>query len=460
MGSIMDGEATQAQMGGFLVALRFKGETAQEIAGCAEAMREHVLACIRSATTSSTPPAPAATTRTRSTSPPPPRSSPQPQARPSRSTATARVVELRLGGRARGARLHARASARADRAVDRRARLRLPLRAGAPPRDATRGAGAARARDANGLQRARAADESGRRASAGRRRLLARARADDRRRARTARREARLRRARRARDRRALARRPEPRRRGRARAGRRARRSIRSSSASPRCAPEELRGGTPAENAASIRRVFDGADGGARDAILLNAGGAIAAAGHADDLREGLELAREAVASGAAAERLDALVAFSRRGRWDALATHCAPGPERDRRDQAAVALGGRPAPAGRPGRVHRRVRARRSGGGLDPRRRTLRRHARRPEVGAGRGARRDAARERLLHRGASAPADEARRRRCRAPSAPRRRRRAAPRRCSATRRSSSSTCSSRRTTRWSCSAPSRSARR
>ena len=80
----------------------------------------------------------------------------------------------------------------------------------------------------------------------------------------------------------------------------------------PRCDPAELGGGSPAENAAAIRRVFGGADGGARDAILLNAAGAIAAAGHADDLREGLELARNAVASGAAAERLDTLVAFSR----------------------------------------------------------------------------------------------------------------------------------------------------
>jgi anthranilate phosphoribosyltransferase len=77
-----------------------------------------------------------------------------------------------------------------------------------------------------------------------------------------------------------------------------------------RCAPEELRGGSPDENAAAIRDVFAGGDGGRRDAILLNAAGAIAAGGHAEDLREGLELARKAVESGAAAERLEALIAF------------------------------------------------------------------------------------------------------------------------------------------------------
>ncbi len=43
MGSVMEGEATPAQIGGFLVALRVKGETADEIAGSAEAMRAHVL---------------------------------------------------------------------------------------------------------------------------------------------------------------------------------------------------------------------------------------------------------------------------------------------------------------------------------------------------------------------------------------------------------------------------------
>ena len=77
------------------------------------------------------------------------------------------------------------------------------------------------------------------------------------------------------------------------------------------CDPADLRGGSPAENAQAIRKVFAGATGARRDAILLNAAGAIAAAGHAADLGEGLELAREAVDSGAAAARLDELVRFS-----------------------------------------------------------------------------------------------------------------------------------------------------
>jgi anthranilate phosphoribosyltransferase len=81
-----------------------------------------------------------------------------------------------------------------------------------------------------------------------------------------------------------------------------------------RSSPEELRGGAPPENAQAIRDVFAGAAGAPRDAILLNAAGAIAAAGHAEDLREGLDHAQRAVDSGAAAERLDQLVAFSRAG--------------------------------------------------------------------------------------------------------------------------------------------------
>jgi anthranilate phosphoribosyltransferase len=81
----------------------------------------------------------------------------------------------------------------------------------------------------------------------------------------------------------------------------------------PRCDPAELRGGDAAENAAKIREVFAGGNGGRRSAILLNAAGAIAAGGHAEDLREGLALATAALDSGAAAARLDELVSFSQR---------------------------------------------------------------------------------------------------------------------------------------------------
>jgi anthranilate phosphoribosyltransferase len=81
-----------------------------------------------------------------------------------------------------------------------------------------------------------------------------------------------------------------------------------------RCSVQELTGGAPAENAEAIRRVFAGERGGKRDAILLNAAGAIAAGGHAADLREGIATAREALDSGAAAARLEQLVAFSQAG--------------------------------------------------------------------------------------------------------------------------------------------------
>jgi anthranilate phosphoribosyltransferase len=78
-----------------------------------------------------------------------------------------------------------------------------------------------------------------------------------------------------------------------------------------RCAQSELRGGDPAINAQALRDVLAGADGGHRSAVILNAAGGIAAAGHAENLREGIERARESIDSGAAAARLDELVSFS-----------------------------------------------------------------------------------------------------------------------------------------------------
>ena len=78
-----------------------------------------------------------------------------------------------------------------------------------------------------------------------------------------------------------------------------------------RC-PAIFAAATPEENAQRSETCLSGEAGPHRDAVLLNAAGAIAAAGHAADLAEGLALATAAIDSGSAASRLDSLVEFSR----------------------------------------------------------------------------------------------------------------------------------------------------
>ena len=73
----------------------------------------------------------------------------------------------------------------------------------------------------------------------------------------------------------------------------------------PAADPASISGGGPQENAAVTRAVFSGESGPDTDLVLLNAGAAIYAAGRADDLRGGVEAARETIASGAAARTLD-----------------------------------------------------------------------------------------------------------------------------------------------------------
>jgi anthranilate phosphoribosyltransferase len=75
--------------------------------------------------------------------------------------------------------------------------------------------------------------------------------------------------------------------------------------------PDELRGGTPPENAAAIRRVLEGEPGARRDAVVLNAAGALVAAGVADDLADGVVLASRALDTGDAGATLEELVGFS-----------------------------------------------------------------------------------------------------------------------------------------------------
>ena len=80
-----------------------------------------------------------------------------------------------------------------------------------------------------------------------------------------------------------------------------------------RCAREDLKGGTPAENAAITRAILNGAQGHKRNAVLLNAGAALYIAGKADTMADSVALARELIDSGAAARTLEKLIAVSNR---------------------------------------------------------------------------------------------------------------------------------------------------
>ncbi|MGC8873262.1 MAG: anthranilate phosphoribosyltransferase [Chloroflexia bacterium] len=83
----------------------------------------------------------------------------------------------------------------------------------------------------------------------------------------------------------------------------------------PRAELADLRGGDAQSNAEILRAVLSGEPGPRRDVVRLNAAAALVAAGLASDLREGLRLAACSIDSGAARERLEALIAFTNKGR-------------------------------------------------------------------------------------------------------------------------------------------------
>jgi anthranilate phosphoribosyltransferase len=70
---------------------------------------------------------------------------------------------------------------------------------------------------------------------------------------------------------------------------------------------EAIQGGTPAENAVAFRALLGGAKGGFRDAVLLNAAAALVVADRATTLKEGVEIARESLDSGNAKAKIEAL---------------------------------------------------------------------------------------------------------------------------------------------------------
>lgn len=79
----------------------------------------------------------------------------------------------------------------------------------------------------------------------------------------------------------------------------------------PRASAEDIVGGTGEENARITKAILSGEKGPKRDIILLNAGAALYVAGKAADIKEGMALAAESIDSGKAMEVLNKLVAFT-----------------------------------------------------------------------------------------------------------------------------------------------------
>ena len=81
-----------------------------------------------------------------------------------------------------------------------------------------------------------------------------------------------------------------------------------------RCAKEDLRGGTPEENAKITKAILRGGEAGPkRDAVLLNAGASLYIGGKADTMQDGVALAARLIDSGKAMETLEKLIEVSNR---------------------------------------------------------------------------------------------------------------------------------------------------
>ncbi len=80
-----------------------------------------------------------------------------------------------------------------------------------------------------------------------------------------------------------------------------------------RCTKDDLKGGTPEENAKITREILGGAKGHKRNAVLMNAGAALYIGGKAETLKDGIALATEIIDSGKALETLDKLIEVSNR---------------------------------------------------------------------------------------------------------------------------------------------------
>ncbi|MCR5775435.1 MAG: anthranilate phosphoribosyltransferase [Lachnospiraceae bacterium] len=81
-----------------------------------------------------------------------------------------------------------------------------------------------------------------------------------------------------------------------------------------RCSKDELKGGTPEENAKITRGILSGTAGPKRDAVLMNAGAALYIGGKAESMKDGVKLAEEIIDSGKAMKTLEKMIEISNLG--------------------------------------------------------------------------------------------------------------------------------------------------
>ena len=80
-----------------------------------------------------------------------------------------------------------------------------------------------------------------------------------------------------------------------------------------RCTRDDLKGGTPEENAKITRDILGGAKGHKRDAVLMNAGASLYIGGKAESMKDGIKLAGELIDNGSALKTLEKFIEVSNR---------------------------------------------------------------------------------------------------------------------------------------------------
>jgi len=75
--------------------------------------------------------------------------------------------------------------------------------------------------------------------------------------------------------------------------------------------PEDLLGGNPEENAGITRAILNGDKGAKRNVVLINAAAALVAAEKAENMKDGIQLAEKAIDTGGAAEKMKALIDYT-----------------------------------------------------------------------------------------------------------------------------------------------------